>query len=301
MRCRAQLASMIAWAGIIGTLTLTLATALAIAVATTSAATNYTTVCLRSTISEGTECPGHLIAKFDARVTPKKLPAHTLAPVALNLSAQISTTDATHPSALRELTIDLDRNIAIDARGLPVCHPSSQRGIPALTSQADPALRRSCRRAVVGDGTANFGIRKSQTTIPAEGKLIAYNGGTKDGVTILYAVSYLHLGALRQIVVPVRITTMHNGRYRLRAVAKIPRVAGGHGSLLDFHLKLKRLFAYKHAKHSYASAKCPDGHLDAEITSLSRNETKMSGVPSQTTLKGTVIRPCTPKLSSSRM
>lgn len=89
--------------------------------------------------------------------------------------------------------------------------------------------------------------------------------------------------------------THHVGRYGLQAVAKIPPIADGSGSLLDFSLEVKRLFTYKDTQESYAMARCPDGHLNAEISTLFKNEAKVPGVASQTLMMGTVTRRCTPK------
>ena len=95
----------------------------------------------------------------------------------------------------------------------------------------------------------------------------------------------------------MKLSKIHEGRYGLRTVAKIPPIAEGSGSLLDFSLKIKRLFTYKGAQ-SYAMARCLDGHLDANIKSaIFRNEAEAPGVAAQTTLKGTVIRSCAEGLS----
>jgi hypothetical protein len=74
------------------------------------------------------------------------------------------------------------------------------------------------------------------------------------------------------------------------------RTADGDGSLPDFQLKLKRLFACKGAKHSCVSAKCPDGHLDPNVkNAIFKNEANAPGAAPTTKFKGTLIRPCTPK------
>jgi hypothetical protein len=228
--------------------------------------------------------------QFDGGVTPQTLPKHDLAPIALTLRGKVSTTDATHPSALRELTIDLDRNIAIDAKGLPICHPF-------VRYQRLGGLREACRSATIGRGAADFEIAFPEAApVLAGGRVIAYNGGVHDGVTTLYAAAFINVPVSSSIVTTVQIKKIHQGRYGLRAVAKLPVVAAADGSLLDFNLELKRLFTYKRMQESYAMAKCPDGHLNADVISaIFKNEAEIPSVAPTTTFKGTVIRPCTTK------
>jgi hypothetical protein len=76
------------------------------------------------------------------------------------------------------------------------------------------------------------------------------------------------------------------GRYGLTAVAAIPVIAKGNGSVLDFKLTIKRLFTYEGERRSYAMARCFDGHLSAGVTGVFAD-----GM----TLTGTLLRPCTPK------
>jgi hypothetical protein len=257
--------------------------------------TPFVSTCLRSTISEGSGCQGFpsLIAKFGGRVEPRSLPRHEMAPVAIELVGKVSTDDGTHPSALREVTIDFDRNIAVNATGLPICRGGGRDwGIGTL--------RKACRRAIVGEGKVDFEIalpENAQTSaqIPFPSNLTIYNGGQVDGVMTLYAVTFVGVPAPRTIVIPIGIKKVDRGRYGLHAVAKIPVVAGGSGSLLDFRLEVNRLFSYRGVQRSLATARCPDGQLDAQISALFKNEALTPGVPSATAMKGTVVLPCTPK------
>ena len=65
------------------------------------------------------------------------------------------------------------------------------------------------------------------------------------------------------IVTTVKIKKIHNGRYGLKSVATIPKIAGGSGSVTSFSLKIDKKFTYKGKKVSVLSAKCPDGKLQA--------------------------------------
>jgi hypothetical protein len=98
------------------------------------------------------------------------------------------------------------------------------------------------------------------------------------------------------VVTTLTVTKIHKGRYGYHTVAKIPVIAGGSGSALDFKFSFsKKKFTYKGKKHSYLEAKCPDGHYNANlIKALFKNEAHEPG-PASTALKGSLVVPCTPK------
>jgi hypothetical protein len=61
------------------------------------------------------------------------------------------------------------------------------------------------------------------------------------------------------IVVRPTVTRIHQGRFGLRIEARIPRIAGGAGSVTRFDLKIGRRFAYMGRKRSFLIAGCPTG------------------------------------------
>jgi hypothetical protein len=265
------------------------ATALATGVAGVAIAsgTSSVTVCLRSAVSLRGGCGfPSLTVKVGGRVVRKGLSAREVAPAALKLWGKVSTSDSTHPSALREMTIDLDRNIAVDVKGLPICHPFARH-------QSAGDLRKSCKAATVGSGTAHFEYAfPEERPVSVGGNLIAYNGGVKGGVVTLYVVAFVSAPLPGTVVMPIEIAKIHEGRYGLRAVAKLPRIVGGSGSLLDFKLGIERLFNYRGAQKSLATAKCPGGRLAAGLSAHFRNEAETPGVPATTAIRGTVALPC---------
>ncbi len=149
-------------------------------------------------------------------------------------------------------------------------------------------MRKICRSAIVGSGTANFEITfPEELSKPDPGKLVIFNGGVKAGVTTLYAVAFVTVPTPNSIVTKVKIKRIDKGPYGFRAVAEIPSIAGGYGSLLDFSFKIKRLFTYKGTKkQSFALARCSNGHLSARVSAL---------FSSGETIAGTVTRACVPK------
>ena len=66
----------------------------------------------------------------------------------------------------------------------------------------------------------------------------------------------------------VKIKKVHNGRYGLKSVATIPKIAGGSGSVKSFSLTIN--------KKGVLTAKCPDGKLQANATAIFSDGTKAS-------------------------
>jgi hypothetical protein len=62
------------------------------------------------------------------------------------------------------------------------------------------------------------------------------------------------------IVVPADITRIHHGAYGLEITARIPKIAGGAGSVTKFQLDVGRRFDYRGQARSFLTATCPIGH-----------------------------------------
>ena len=229
-------------------------------------------------------CPQPLQFHLDATVAPKELPKREFAPVALEVSGEVTADTGTTPPALRELTVEIDKNAAIDARGLPVCPFGS------LTKSTAAAARRVCRRSLVGTGVAHIGAPQEE---PIRANLSLFNGGTADGVTKLLIHGDLASGAAEPIVSAMRIRPVARGHYGLEAAVRIPPILEGSGSVLDFSLRINRRFALQGTKRSYLAARCFDRHLQAGVKALFVGEKTTPGNRETTTMGGTVVRPCT--------
>jgi hypothetical protein len=216
---------------------------------------------------------GNLELTFNGGFTPKTLSKTKLTPISLNVSGKLKTVDGTHPPALNEFIVETDKNGAIDVKGLPVCTASK------LQSQDTKHAEAICKSAIIGSGQAKAEIAfPEQAPIPATSKIIAFNGGFKGGVTTLYIHAYLTVPTPAAIVTTVKVKKIHAGRYGLKSVASIPKIAGGSGSVVDFNLTIN--------KKGVLLAKCPDGKLQA------RGEAKFSD---GTVAKAEVLRTCTGK------
>jgi hypothetical protein len=216
---------------------------------------------------------GNLDLTFNGGFTPKVLSKSKMTPITLNVSGKVRTVDGTHPPALKEFNVETDKNGAIEVKGLPVCKASQ------LQSQDTKHAEDICRSAIIGSGRAIAEIAfPEQAPIPADSKIIAFNGGFKGGTTTLYIHAYLTVPTPAAIVTTVKIKKISSGRYGLKAVSTIPKIAGGSGSVTDFNLTIN--------KKGVLLAKCPDGKLQA------RGEAKFSD---GTVAKAEVVRACTGK------
>jgi hypothetical protein len=214
---------------------------------------------------------------FSAGLTPKKLPPEERTPVAVGVSGKISSGES---GTLREATVSFDRNGAIDVSGLPTC--TRNRLLAANTL----AARRECRKAIVGAGIAHIKTSASQPE-PISIPLTLVNGGLRDGTVTVFIHGVIPTPSLTPAIATVTIKKVRRGRYGLQAVSRIPPIADGNGSLLDFSFVIDRRFMYDGVERSFATARCPDGHLDGQLVSFSLSSGK--------TLPGErFARSCTP-------
>jgi len=201
---------------------------------------------------------GDLRLVFNGGLTPKALPRSRPAPVAFSGSGEISTTDRTHPPALEEFVLETDRNAFFDVSGVPVCKATQ------LQSQDSSHARAICRDAIIGAGTGKVEIAfPEQAPIRASSPLTIFNGGERGGVTTLFVHIYVSVPAPTAVVTTVKITRIHHGRYGLRSVAVVPRIAGGSGSATFFSFTIDRYLQVGGKRLSVLRAQCPDGHLQA--------------------------------------
>ncbi len=199
--------------------------------------------------------------------------------ITLRASGALATVDGSQPPAARTVAIDFDKHGTIDAKGLPVCHAS------ALQARDTAAAKRACPRAIVGAGrtTVRVAFGGEQAPFDASGPLVLFNGGVRGRVTTMYIHAYVSVPVPTALVTVVKIKKIHRGRYGTRAVAKIPTIANGAGSLVDFNLKVHRSFRYRGRRHSYLLARCANGRFFAHATTAFADGTRAAG---------TIVRAC---------
>lgn len=221
---------------------------------------------------------GNLVLRVGGGVSPKRLPRHRLAPITLHMAGRLSTTDGSQPPATKTVTIDFDKHGTVNARGLPVCRAGK------LEARNTSAAKAACRKAIVGTGstTVRVAFPESQPFY-ATGPLVLFNGGMRGRITTMFIHAYVSVPAPTAIVTTVKIRKIHKGPFGTRATARIPKIAGGAGSLVRFQLKIHRLFRRSGRRQSYLLARCATGHFLAHAVLDS------VGGPR---LVGNVARPC---------
>jgi hypothetical protein len=230
---------------------------------------------------------GNLIVTFGGTVSPKALPKTTYTPVTTKMFGKISTSDGTHPSAFREAVVDIDKDVKLNVKGFPACKGGQ------LEARDTKAALKVCGSTVLGEGIAHVEIAfPEQKPIIVTSPLTIFNGGEKGGKITLYFHIFLTVPVPAAVVTTVTIQRKGSG---IHAIAKIPVVAGGSGSALDFSFKLGKTYSYKGKKVGYGEAKCPDGVFKAKVSAIFKNEDHTPGVAPVTNPKGSLAVPCTPK------
>jgi hypothetical protein len=224
---------------------------------------------------------GNLVVTADGGITPKALSKTKYTPAAFDASGKIETKDGTHPPALKEVVVEGDKNVLVDTKGFPACTAGK------LQSQDTKHAEAICGNAIIGKGTTSVQISfPEQKPIPVSSKLLVFNGGTSGGTTTFFIHAYITVPTPAAIVTTVKIKRVNKGRYGNYAVASVPKIAGGSGSVTSFSLKIDKKYTYKGQKKSVISAKCTDGKIQGKATAVFADGTKAAA---------TVIRSCTPK------
>ena len=221
-----------------------------------------------SALAEPVEVEDELVkAKFEASFSPTALSKSEQTPALLRTKMSFGTRDRAYPPALQEFEIEVDRHARLSLKDVPVCHPS---GI------GEEPLRKRCRDALIGTGKMETVVHFPQSVpIPVRSEVGIYNAGVKDGTRTLLAATYVTVPTPSEIVVTIAVEH-DSGRYGLKLVGAVPKIAGGAGSITQLELRLRK---------SVFSATCPDRHLKVRLGAIFVEGTHLSG---------SVLSTCTP-------
>ena len=220
---------------------------------------------------------GNLELTANGGFSPTAISKTKQTPIELKASGEVNEADNSHPPAVRELIIEGDKNAEVHVKGIPTC----KSGQIQATDTA--AAEKACKSAIIGEGTTTAQVAfAEQKPINVNAKLLLFNGGEKGGKITWYAHAYFSDPISGAIVTTVTITKHRHGRFGTLAVAKIPQITGGQGSIISFNLKIKK----KVAGVNPISAKCTDGKLKVHVQSKFEDGTKA---------ETEIVRACTGK------
>jgi len=224
---------------------------------------------------------GNLFLADNGGIFPSTLPRHESVPVSARLEGEIGTLDGTHPPAIESVSLDIDKTIEVDAKGLPTCSYGQ------IQSRETSAAKRVCGDAILGAGEAEVEVAfPEQAPFSARGPVVLFNGGVHGGTTLVLVHAYVAVPAPTAIVTTAKLTRIDRGRFGLHIDARIPRIAGGAGSVTKFRLGVGRRFVRAGRKVSFLAASCPTGQY------VTQGEVEFSD---GTRLGETHAFPCTPK------
>jgi hypothetical protein len=193
---------------------------------------------------------GNLRVAFDGKLTPHTLPRSGSAPVKVSVGAKIVATSGATPPQLRKISIAINRNGRLDARGLPLCRLEEIE--PSTTADALAA----CRSSLVGEGSFSAKVLlPQQAPFPSQGKVFAFNGAF-NGKPAIFAHVYGTNPVPTSYTIPFVISEA-KGTFGTVLSASLPNVTSEWGYVTGLSMTLGRNFSSHGKRRSYLSAGCP--------------------------------------------
>jgi hypothetical protein len=194
---------------------------------------------------------GNVRISFSGGFSPHALPRDRPAPVTIDIRGAIGTTDGSHPPAVRQIEIELNRHGRLSTVGLPACN-----GALLQATSSDVALQR-CRPALVGRGRFGAEVQFSSTEpVFATGTLLVFYGRS-NGRPALFFHLYSTAPVRTTFVLPLKISHRARGLFGTVLSAKVPTLAGGLGSVTQIDMTIGRDYTYRGQRRSFISASCP--------------------------------------------
>jgi hypothetical protein len=191
-----------------------------------------------------------LRVSFEGKLAPTALPRSSQAAVSVSVSAKVTSTTGEAPSAMRKMSISINKYGHLDPTGLPVCQLEQIQ--PATTDDSLAA----CRRSLVGEGRFLASIPPTgHAPFPSDGKIYAFNGEV-DGKPAILAHVYGTAPAPASYTMAFLIGHT-KGTFGTTLEASLPPVKAGSGSISAIYLTLGKTFSFQGKKHSYFTASCP--------------------------------------------
>jgi hypothetical protein len=192
---------------------------------------------------------GDLRLIFNGRFAPQSLPRERPAPVTVELSGAVQSTNPGPPPQLRRIIFAVNRYGTVSTRGLPICQASELQ-----QSSTREALSR-CRDALVGHGHFDAHVNFPNVNFPVEGQVVAFNGRDQGRPVILLHV-YGSNPVQLTVVLTFKISHPGHGSFGTILSARIPKLAGDLGYVTDLNLTFGRRYRFRGRPESFLSAQC---------------------------------------------
>lgn len=193
---------------------------------------------------------GNLVVSLEGGLTPRKLPRHKRAPVAVDLAGHVNTADHSPIPRVNWIRLELAWRGALNTQGLPICPRKRLRGTDTQQAIA------TCPGAAVGKGQLFAKIFvPNQPPFAVRAHLTAFNGRTKVGRHAVLVHAYSTDPPV-SFVIPFSVHH-RTGNFQTVLVALIRRSAGPWPHVANFSIRVGRKFTYQGHRQSYLSASCP--------------------------------------------
>jgi hypothetical protein len=191
-----------------------------------------------------------LVVSLNGGISPRKLPRHRPAPVAVYLSGGVRTVDGVPLPRLNWIRLELAWRGRLHTQGLAVCPRRRLRG-----TDSHHALE-LCRAALVGHGHLFAKIFvPNQAPFGVHAHLLAFNGKTKAGHPAVWVQAYSSDPPV-SFVLPFAVRHQP-GTFRTVLVTTIRKSVGPWPHVANFSITVARKFRYRGKMHSYLNASCP--------------------------------------------
>lgn len=190
--------------------------------------------------------PPEIQMAFASQPAPIPVPSEGRVPASLRLATSIEMEDGSHPPPATELRFALDRQFRLALADVPTC-PSGVRS-QSRTGESP------CPESRVASGRSKWDVAfPEREPIQVEGRTVVYKVDSRK----LAFRTFLPAPVTAEIATLVELSRAPKGsRYGLLATASLPKVAGGHGSLVDLGLRFRKgLF----------SVACPQRKLQSRL------------------------------------
>jgi hypothetical protein len=224
---------------------------------------------------------GNLELTTNGGFSPKALSKTKQTPISLKASGEVKEKDGTHPPAVREVILEADKAGEVHLKGIPTCKSGQ------LQATETSAAEKACGSALIGKGEATAEVAfAEQKPIDVNSKILVFSGGESGGKATMFIHAYFSQPVSGAIVTTVTITKHKHGRFGTLAVAKIPQITGGNGSITKFNLEIFKSVKVGGKTLNPISSKCEDGKLKVHVLGKFEDGTKA---------ETEIVRACTPK------